>query len=312
MDKIIAVVLNPALDVTIWADRLDFVEPIVSQRERVYPAGRAVNEARVYHALSVDCLLLGIAGNQNVGLFNSLLTKEGVNFVFLETEGYIRENIAVVFPDGQMLKINRPGFPVSGDLIAALTRRIERELSDSRQTVAVFAGSLPPGVSAMRYRDLIVHARDNGALIALDTAVFTERQIRELHPFIIKPNLPELCKLAGRALTSIEEITAYARTLAEAVEYVLVSLGGDGLLCVQKETALLASVPEVEVCSTIGAGDTTLAGFVTALRRKFTLAEAVRFAASCGTASVRLAGTETVTAAAVEEVLPLVTVQTLD
>ncbi len=108
-DKIITVTLNPALDVTLWLNALDFVEPNETAREVLYAGGKGVNISRVLASLGVRAKALGICGSDNAGRFISLLDGDGVTHDFVHTDGAVRENLTVNIPDGRFLKINRKG-----------------------------------------------------------------------------------------------------------------------------------------------------------------------------------------------------------
>ena len=99
-DRIIAVSLNPALDVTLWVKTLDFNEPNKTTDEKVYAGGKAINIARVfasYQDESVRCL--GVAGCDNYQTLTTLLKEDGVNFDFVQIPGAVRENLTLVIPD---------------------------------------------------------------------------------------------------------------------------------------------------------------------------------------------------------------------
>ena len=98
--------------------------------------------------------------------------------------------------------------------------------------------------------------------------------------------------IAKQELKTREEYLAFAKTLTPYVEHILVSLGAEGLLYLSTEQTLFCPAPKVLVKSTVGAGDTTLAGFITALYEGQTIDESVNFAMQCGTASVQLDGTD--------------------
>ena len=103
--------------------------------------------------------------------------------------------------------------------------------------------------------------------MALDTAVFKLEDMQEIQPFLIKPNLPEFRAMCGTDLRTEQSIIKFARVLANSVTHVLVSLGGKGLLYVGSGGGTRVIPTPVEVRSTIGAGDTTLASFVYALEQ---------------------------------------------
>lgn len=292
---IVAVSLNPALDISLWVDRLAEGETAAVFREERYAGGKAANVARTLAALSVPCRLLSLVGAENASSFQELLAGERLLACLpLEVPGRIRENLSLVLPDGRLYKLDRDGFSVSPGQLEHFCGRLLEELRASKHPLAVFAGSLPQGVQTAQYIELMEGARREGARLAVDTAFLTEAELRSLHPFLIKPNQQELAALAGRTFSGIEETARYLKALSEDVEVVLASLGKDGLLGARAGKCCHAAVPSVLVKSTVSAGDATLAGFLAAWKQGGGFAESLRFAAGCGAASVQLDGSAAV------------------
>ena len=310
-DKIITISINPALDVTLWIETMDFSEPNKTTREEIYAAGKSINVSRVLASLQTPSMSLGICGDDNSKLFASLLQRDGVKFDFVTIPGYIRENLTLIIPDGRVLKINRPGFPVPSDAMKRLKIRIEEEIKDCGNVLLVFAGSLPPNITAEAYKAFILSFRRDGILVALDTAVFKMRDIEEIRPFIIKPNLVEFRQMCGSDLRTEQSIIKLSKTLSNYVDHVLVSLGAKGLIYTGANWSYRLSTPAVKVQSTIGAGDTTLAGFIHSLQQGKSPQEAITYAVAAGSASVMLEGTDIVTPKQVEAQIERVAVKSI-
>ena len=310
-DKIITISINPALDVTLWTETMDFSEPNKTSREEIYAAGKSINVSRVLASLQTPSTSLGICGDDNSKLFTTLLQKDGVRFDYLTIPGCIRENLTLIIPDGRVLKINRAGFPVPADAMKQLKTRIEAEMDGCSSVLLVFAGSLPPNITPEAYKSYILSFRRAGVSFALDTAVFKMQDIEKMRPFIIKPNLVEFRQMCGSDLRTEQSIIKLSRTLSTYVDHVLVSLGSKGLIYVTKNCGYRLSTPTVRVKSTIGAGDTTLAGFIHSLQEGKAPQEAITYAIAAGSASVMLDGTDIVTPKQVEEQIPNVTVKSI-
>lgn len=83
---------------------------------------------------------------------------------------------------------------------------------------------------------------------------------------VIKPNAEELASAVGRDLNTIGDVIEAGRELCHhGTEVVLASLGSDGLIAVTKDRAWSARTTPVKVLNTVGAGDATLAGFLSAV-----------------------------------------------
>jgi len=294
-DRIITITLNPSLDTTLWIESFDMVEPVFAKKEFTHPGGKAVNVARVLHSLGVNSRVIGFVGNENADTFIKMLNQEGTKHDLTTVKGKIRENLSIVSPSNEMLKINRQGFSVSDDEFEQLFGKLRYSLSDSKISLLVFAGSLPKNVTPQRFKEKILSIKSDKNKIALDTNLFSEADLREINPFIIKPNSVEICTIAGKKLASINEIKDYAKKLSSFAENVLVSLGADGLVYAGGGKVIHCIPPEVRVISSVGAGDTTLAGFIKSLVEGESAERSVIYATACGTASVLLEGTQAIT-----------------
>ncbi|MEG2596896.1 MAG: PfkB family carbohydrate kinase, partial [Oscillospiraceae bacterium] len=231
-DKIVTVSVNPALDVTLWVQTMDFSEPNLTTRETVYAGGKSINISRVLSALHTSSRLLGICGEDHFPLFSSLLKKDRVDFSFLTVLGGVRENLTLIVPDKRVLKINRAGCPVPTHAMKELRDRIQTETADCKRVLLVFAGSLPPNLTADAYKEFILSFRREGVFFALDTAFFNLNDIREIAPFIIKPNLVEFQAMCGHDLKTEEDVVKSCKPLTPYVAHILVSLGSEGLVYV--------------------------------------------------------------------------------
>jgi 1-phosphofructokinase len=200
--------------------------------------------------------------------------------------GATRSNVTLVEPDGTTTKVNEPGAPLTALEVTALEERVE-ELA-ARATWVVGCGSLPRGVDASFYAQLVERARAAGARTAVDTSGPALAAVVPAAPDLLKPNHEELAELVGRSLTTLGDVADAAQALVTGgVGAVLVSLGAQGALLVDREGTTLARGPRVTVRSTVGAGDSTLAGFLAAGGAG---PVALRAAVAFGTAAVTLPG----------------------
>lgn len=298
-DKIITIALNPSLDVTLWPETYDCCEPNRCKREKVYPGGKSVNVTRVLKSLGIPARLIGIAGRENIDLLRGLLDRDGIDYQLLETTGAVRENITVITPDRRAFTVNRQGIPIEKQAWDRLPRLIQKELVPDGENLVVFAGSLPPNISAAEYKRLILSIRRSNVKIALDTDFFSFSEIRDIAPFIMKPNLKEAGNILSRSGITARNAFDAAALLAEVAEHVLLSMGAEGICYRHRQEGFRVRVPAVTVSSTVGAGDTALAGFLAMIQQGKNLPDSVRYAAACSCASVTLEGTQAVTKAIV-------------
>lgn len=287
--NILSVTLNPSIDVTLWTDGLhpDKANRVLDEMREV--GGKGINVSRVVHSFGQETLCLAVAGEDNCREFAGYLEAESLRYEFIKIQGAVRENLTIRC-DGETIKLNRKGPALSEMMIGALMALIHTRMRPG--DIVVFAGSLPENVSVQDYVELILAVKNAGVLVAVDSDVLSLEDYRRISPWLIKPNIHELRHIVDIKGTGIDDVAAAARVLRDGgVENVVVSLGGNGILCVSGERTVRAQVPQVEVKSTVGAGDSALAGFIVGFVKDYDLAECVRWAAACGTACAMRDGT---------------------
>lgn len=292
---IITVTMNPSIDVTLWLDGMhtDEANHILSESREV--GGKGINVSRVIRSFGLDNLCLAVAGRDNMAEFSRFLEEEALRYELLQVDGVVRENLTLRC-DGQTVKLNRRGLSMSTMLVGALMALIRSRMHPG--DIVVFGGSLPENITVQDYAELILAVKNAGALVAVDSDLLTLAHYRRIAPWLIKPNIHELRHMIEVKGTDIADVVEAAKALSEAgVENALVSLGGEGLVCVSRTPdgapeIIRAVVPQVEVKSTVGAGDSALAGFIIGYVRGQSRLECSRLAAACGTASAMLEGTD--------------------
>lgn len=287
--SVVSITLNPSIDVTLWADGMDPDKANRVERETREVGGKGINVSRVVHSFGLQTLCLSVAGEDNCEEFAQYLEKESLRYEFIKIAGAVRENLTLRW-DGQTIKLNRRGPALSAMMIGALMALIRSWVRPG--DIVVFAGSLPEHVSVDDYVELILAVKSAGVLIAVDSDELSLENYRRIAPWLIKPNIHELRHISPLKGDSIDDVVDSARTVNTAgAENVLVSLGGHGMVYVSKEATIRAEVPAVEVKSTVGAGDSSLAGYLVGFMKGMAPAECVRLAAACGTASAMQDGT---------------------
>lgn len=279
---ITTVTLNPAIDRTLTVDNLRTgeVNRILSVSENM--GGKGLNVSKVLHALSVETTAIGWIGNKNIAETNELMKPLEFHKEFLEIESVTRTNTKIIDRGKkQTTDLNEAGFSVKASDLRKFNERLKTWAMRSDYTV--LSGSLPTGLPADAYRKIMMeHAQLTEFVLDTDGQALAEGV--KAHPFLIKPNLDELNKAFDKSLKTNEEIIAYCRTMIETYDIgmILVSIGKDGSLLITEDTAYHASALNIDVNSTVGAGDAMLAGFLAGLSRSLALDECLRMANGCG------------------------------
>ncbi len=277
---------NPSLDRTVEISALVRGEVLRATSNRVDPGGKGVNVSRVLAANGHPTVAVLPSGGLDGARLADLLAPQGVVAVSVPVEQPTRSNITLVEPDGTTTKLNEAGPELSPVELAALEEKLLAQAG--RATWVVLCGSLPRGVDAAFYARLTKRLHDIGVKVALDTSGDPFAATLSAEPDVIKPNDVELAELVGRPLPTLGDVAAAAaEQRARGVPSVLVSLGAAGALLVDGTGTHHAQGPRVEVRSTVGAGDCTLAGFLAGGAEG---PDALRLAVAYGTAAVTLPG----------------------
>jgi tagatose 6-phosphate kinase len=264
---ILVVALNPALDITHEVDGVDWAGVNRPSAVHASPGGKGLNVARILRALGADVCLAGLAGGHTGDVLAAQLGAAGVQPVFARIAGETRRTFAVVDTRRQETAIfNEPGPVVSGAEFSAFVDHYAEALPTS--AAVVLSGSLPRGLPAATYADLITMATRAGVPTLLDTSGDALVAAVPARPAIVKPNAAELLQAvrrprhlsAAREHASLQAVADAAVELrARGADTVVVTLGPDGMLAVTEDETWLASSTPVSGNPT-GAGDAVAAG----------------------------------------------------
>lgn len=288
--KIVTLCLNPAFDV--HCDIPDFTpyHENLAQITHRDAGGKGINISRALCANGVENLAFVILGEENAASFEQSLLRDGLNFRVLMVKGRIRENITCHTPGVPETRISFEGFCMAEGQL----RSVYEQLADyvDRDTVLTFTGRVPAGVSGRSVKELLHCFVQLGARLVIDSRSFGLADLLEMKPWLIKPNQEEISVYLGREISGLEEAVGAAEQLRrDGIENVMISLGAQGAVLVCDEGAFMADAPEVEVCSTVGAGDSSIAGFLAAQAEGAAAPERLRTAVAYGSAACMTQGT---------------------
>ncbi|UIN57297.1 MULTISPECIES: 1-phosphofructokinase [Pseudomonas] len=289
MAKILTLTLNPALDLTVQLPRLEAGQVNRSDAMHTHAAGKGVNVAQVLADLGHQLTVSGFLGEDNLQAFENLFARRGFTDAFIRVPGETRSNIKVAEQDGRITDINGPG-PVVG--VVAQQALLDRlvQIAPGHDAVVV-AGSLPRGVSAQWLRELVERLKALGLKVALDTSGEALREALKAGPWLIKPNTEELADALGCEVVSrASQAEAANRLHAQGIEHVVISHGAEGVNWFSVGSALYATPPKVSVASTVGAGDSLLAGMLHGLLSADTPEQTLRTATAIAAQAVTQIG----------------------
>lgn len=285
--------INPALDVSTSTPTVMAEHKMRCGPSRLDPGGGGVNVSRVIARLGGQSTAIYAVGGPTGQAYRQLLEAEGIVGRAVPIAGSTRENITVDETEtGKQFRFVLQGPEVTEpEWQAALAAT----LSTARfGGYVVPSGSLPPGVPDDFYARVTRAAHESGARVVVDASGGALAAALDEGVYLIKPSGRELGELVGATLSTVAEKTAAATELVARgrVEVVALTLGGDGAVLVTRDGAQHLAPPPIEVHSTVGAGDSFLAGLVLRLAEGRSLEVAFRAGVACGAATAMTAATE--------------------
>ena len=306
---ITSISLNPSIDRTMTVESFTpgGLNRVVASSD--VAAGKGINVALTVSALGLDSECIGYMYRDSASLFEKRLMVNSTAYDFIWCEGTARTNIKVFDrSQGVVTELNESGRTVESEQLERMVELVTRHAENS--DFLVLTGSLPPGCPDDFYRTLI-HAVDGlGCRCVLDADGDRLKYGLEARPFMIKPNRYELETMTGSHLESVQEIRDAARQYIDmGVEVVAVSLGAEGALILEGDEALYAPRLNIEVKSTVGAGDSMVAGLVAGFMAENELEDTFRMGMACATARCMTEGYRIVDRTVYKALMDMVTIE---
>ena len=280
---------NPAIDKRMRVVRLQVGQVNRASAVQPNPGGKAAHVAMVLRALKADPLWIGFAGGASGAELDAGLRELGIRTHPVAMAESTRVNLEILDGSGGVTEILEPGGAPTNEEALAFQTACETEFrAGGEGQIAIISGSLPPGMEADWYSKLIREAHAQGCKVFLDTSGEALRSGLAAGPDFVKPNRHEAEELTGVKISDSQSAENALRKVIQAgAESAAISLGENGLVYCSgmKEEIYFARPPKVNVKSTVGCGDATVAGFAYAAQSNLPAREAVLLAAACGTAN---------------------------
>ncbi|RPD47124.1 1-phosphofructokinase family hexose kinase [Hymenobacter sediminis] len=293
MKPIVTLTLNPTVDKSTTADHIIPDQKLRCAAPKFEPGGGGINVSRALKRLGAESVAVFPVGGPSGVLLRELLEQEHIQQKPVETVSRTRENFIVVdASNGQQYRFGMPGTPLSQEEQQQVLATL-KSLPEVPEFL-VISGSLPPGVEPEFLVRIVRAAKGMGIKVVIDTSGPALHQVLEEGVFMAKPNVGELSKMAGVDELDNEAVAQAAHKLVQdgKCEIVVTSLGPQGACVVTKDTADHIPAPAVKKRSTVGAGDSMVAGLVYGLSTGLSVAEVGRLGVACGTAATMNPGTE--------------------
>ena len=290
---IVTITMNPAIDKSTSVEALLPEKKLRCDEVIREAGGGGINVSRAIKKLGGESLCIFPSGGVNGKLLEEFLTRLEINYKSVSIKDETRESFTVnEHKTHAQYRFVLPGPTLSVEETAACIKLIEQ--LDPAPEFIIASGSLPPGVPDDFFRSLAAMSKSLGAKCIIDTSGAPLKSAADEGVYLLKPNLSELCSLANTSHLEMKEVDDAAMSVINKgnCEAMVVSLGPSGALLVTADGYEHIPAPTVKKNTTVGAGDSMVAGMVYKLAQKRPLLEVARFGVACGTAATMTAGTK--------------------
>ena len=289
--KIITITLSPALDVHCHADRFCTERENFAKITSRDAGGKGVNISRALLSHGIENTAIVAVGEENGDGFLSLLATDGISCEAIWTKGLIRENITIHPSEGKETRLSFDGFTGDESIVDEIEAILDENVSQG--DIITLTGSVPSGIGIERVKAFVAAMKARGLKVVIDSRSFTPADIIECSPFLIKPNEEEIITYTGKKITDIEDAAKAAKVIAsKGIENVMISLGARGAVLACGDGIFFAEAPKIDALSTIGAGDSSIAGFLAAFKGGKGAEEYLKTAVAFGSAACMTEGTK--------------------
>ena len=290
--NIVTVTINPALDKSAKIDQLIPEQKLKCHAIEFQAGGGGVNISRVLHTLGVKNNCAFTCGGDTGKTLKSLLQDEKLDITPIPVEAWTRENLAIVDAKTHLqYRFGMPGHGLSTNETKTIKTAINKLVKDN--SMLIISGSIPESMSPEFYIELIDSLTAKNVKLIVDTSGEALKASLKKPVFLMKPNQGELAQLAGKDFLTKTEQEAFAMKLInnKHAQYIVVSLGARGAFIASEKGIFYQNTPSVKVKSTIGAGDSMVAGLVYAIEQGMSSKDILKWGVICGVATTMTGGT---------------------
>lgn len=275
---IYTVTFNPSVDYIVRLEQFEEGELNRSNQTEKFPGGKGINVSRVVKEHGKETIALGFIGGFTGEFIRNELNKRKIKHDFVEVNGDTRINVKL--KTSEETEINANGPVITEENIQQLIRQLDKLTVHDH---VVFAGSVPSGYDDL-YSRLAEHLNMKEIPFTIDAEGEKLTSTLRFHPYLVKPNKFELEGIINQPLESVEDVVGAAHDLInKGAQNVLVTLGKDGALFINKEVQFSITNPNGVLVNSVGAGDSTVAGFIS--HQDKSIEEQVKYAIASGSAT---------------------------
>lgn len=280
---IYTVTFNPALDYTMKVNNLQTGEINRADSEQMNYGGKGINVSAILSRLKTENKALGFIAGFSGDKLAEMLNADGIDNDFVKlNNGFTRINVKIKSDNETDINANGPDIHKED-----LEKLFEKLHALKQGDYLVLAGSIPKSLPDNIYENILERLKNRNIKFVIDATGDLLLNVLPYKPFLIKPNHHELGELFDVKIKEYDDIVKYSKLLQEkGAENVLVSCGKKGavLLDSQGNTYKIGNVPG-KIVSSVGCGDSMVAGFVAGYIEKGDYAYALKLGAACGNAT---------------------------
>ena len=280
MAKVVTITLNAAYDLVGRLKRIELGEVNTVETLGLFPAGKGINVAKVLNDLGVEVVVGGFLGEDNQGDFEHMFRVTGLQDKFQRVTGKTRINVKITETEADVTDLNFLGYQISAE---DWQKFVADSLDYCKEfDIVAVCGSLPRGVTPELFADWLLQLHQAGVKVVLDSSNAALTAGLKANPWLVKPNHRELESWVGHSLPTLNDIIVAAKKLkAQGIANVIVSMGANGSLWLSDDAVVQAQPPKCEnVVSTVGAGDSMVAGLIYGFVNNLSQQETLAFASA--------------------------------
>lgn len=280
---IYTVTFNPALDYLVDVENLKLGLTNRTSGENLYPGGKGINVSIVLKNLGIDSTALGFTAGFTGTMISEMLKDRGINTDFIELkEGFSRINVKI--RSTEETEINGQGPKIGQEGLDELYKQID---TLKEGDYLVLGGSIPSSMPEDTYEQIAKHIQGRGIGLIVDATKDLLLNVLPYEPFLIKPNNHELAEIFNVELKDNKDIAKYGKELInKGAQNVIVSMAGDGAIFIPKDgEAVFLPAPKGKVINSVGAGDSSVAGFLAGIVQGESPEKSFKLGVSTGSAS---------------------------
>lgn len=309
---ILTVTLNAAIDKRYVVSGYQLGEVNRVKECSYTPGGKGLNVSKPAAIAGASVVATGFVGGHAGAYIEESLDEFSIRSAFCHLKGESRTCINIWDEINQVqTEFLEPGPVVSTEDFEKFQQQFT-ELVQQADVVAM-SGSVPKGLDGTAYQKLVAIVKNAGKKVILDTSGALLEMGIESCPTMIKPNLDEIRMLTGLTCDNLDEMVNAAKEIQKkGIEYVAVSLGGDGSFIVSKEGVYRAIVPKIDAVNTVGCGDSMIAGFALGLSEGLSVEDMLKKASAISAAAALREETGFFVKEDMERLLPQIQIQKLE